>query len=528
MKHLEAIFAQKRINKQSATIQLPAEFQNRYPSLKTDKTQKLFDRYVNTVVGALANQAAFFSDNQFQVSLEDMFNKCGMFEIKGKRISVWKEFNELYPFFKIIEKGDNLKGRYTLVEITDSQLKKLLDYSTGDKIVEAMFRGADADAQEPEWVAIDVENLKNYIDNTEYDLAHNSANKGAAWHNKLNRNYLQARVVYAVAKDFDGLYPQIAKPSIFGRTYYYGLSIQSMSREVRSAALGKSFQYDLNAAIYGIKLALVNEIARARIGTNKRHIENDLAGLFTYTKEYLQEKDAIRNRLALECIKSIPSYEDRRTGAERPQQQAVKIVKNAITAIGFGAETDLTGFFNEDMALVSIIKNPEDRARFLADPFIQHFQKEQDEIQELIVGYLAETGQLDTIKTKIRDGSGKKRVKAEHVLAYMFQHYETEIMDEVAAIAASQTPVVARIHDAFVVGEELKDEVKQQISEALARHHSLLSLEAEKTGTWQAVEDRKAQDAEKARIAAHKAFIKQDERAARELMEAMAERRAAK
>lgn len=518
MTDLESIFAQKKINKQAATIQLPAQFINRYPSLKPEKTQKLFDRYVNAIVGALVNQAPFISKNQFQVSLETLFNECSTFNVQGKRISVWKEFNALYPFFRIIEKGDNLKGRNTLVEISDGQLKKLLDYSTGDKIVEAMFKGVDTQGQEAEWVDVDLVNLQNYIDNTEYDIAVNSNGKSAAWLDKLNRNYLQARIVHKVAQDFDGRYPQIAKPSVFGRTYYYGLSIQSMTKEVRAAALGKHVQYDLSAAIYGIKLALVNEIARVRMGKTKRFIENDLVGIFTYTKQYLQEKDSIRNRLALHCIKSIPSYMDRRTGVEKPQKAALKIIKDAITAIGFGAETDLSGFYTEQMALVSIIKNPEDRARFLNDPFILHFQQEQDEIQELIIGHLTEQGQFEAIKNQIREGTGRKRVKEEHVLAYAFQQYETQIMDEVAAIVSEEIPVLARIHDAFVVKTKVSDATWVKITEALARHHSLLTLEAEEGGLWQSQAVRKAVDAAKAFEAEHRARIAIERNQAREFV----------
>ena len=513
---LKAIKAQHKINKQAKAIQCPQAFTAKFPTLSADKKQKLFDRYVSVVCGAMVRQATWLSDNQLQVSFEQLFNKCGTFNINNQRHSVWNEFKDISPFFRIVELGNNLTGRNTIVEVTTANLKKLLNYTSAERIIEEMYDGVDG---QPEFVKIDLQSLQNYVDNTEYDLAYNSAGKGRAWVNKLERNRYQALIVQRIATELDGLYPQFAKPSVFGRVYYAGLSIQSMSKDVRAAALGGHFQYDMNAAIYGIKLALMNEVSRYRLEKpNKEHIENDLAEQFTYTKEYLQEKEEIRNRLAVECIKSIRPYVDRK-GKDQPQKSAIRIIKDAITAIGFGAETDLSDWFSEEMALVDIIKNPEDRQRFLSDPWVAKFAQEQEEIGEGLISFLKEVGQFDAIKNAIKAERGRKRVTNAHILAYAFQHYETDLMDRVTDIVAQQTPVLARIHDAFITAEELHEDTMEAVQDELARSHSLISLDVERSAVWRPLAERKVQDAESDRIAEHKARMADKEREAHEFFE---------
>jgi hypothetical protein len=508
MKKIDRIFAQKKLNNQASSIQIPQAFTNKFPTFPADKAEKIFRRYVEAVCGAFVRQSPYIKNNRCQMSFEAMFNECSTFNIKGVRYSVWNEFKEICPLFTVVEIGSNIKGENSIVEINDRMLKKLLDYTNPDKIEQALFADAEGDA---EWVQIDMKHLADYIANTEYDLSRNLGTASNAFINTLKRNYYQAQIVHRIASNHEGMFPQYAKPSTFGRTYYHGLSIQSMSRQVRDAALGAHFQYDMSAAIYGIKLAIMNEVARSKLG-NKQHIENDLFGLFTYTKQYLQEKDEIRKRLAEECFADVNGgkFKDR-----------VKFIKQAMTAIGFGAETDLSGWWSEDMALPSILRNPVVRDRFLNDSFIQKFAAEQEEISASIVDFLKAAGQYDTVKAAIKSVRGRKKITNAHIAAYVYQHYETTIMDEVVEIAALDAPVVARIHDAFVTRHALKDQTVEAIEDALSRHHSLLKLERSEGDLWRPVEQRKKQEAETVRIAGHEARMKKEQDDAIEFIEFM-------
>ncbi|WP_313737294.1 hypothetical protein, partial [Sphingobium yanoikuyae] len=257
---MKQIFEQKKLNNQSDAIALPKAFMDKFPDMKAGKAQKLFDRYVQKVCGAVARQAPFMTDNQAQVSLDALINGCGEFRYQKKRHWVWNEFREIYPLFVVIDKGSNFTGRNTTITISDKTLRKLLAYVSDDALVQEMFAEAASDETDPEWIDVDMENLQNYIDNTDYDLAHHAEGKSDEWFAKVRRNGYQARLVYRIATSLGGKYPQYPKPSVFGRTYYHGLSIQTMSKQVRAAVLGEHFQYDLSAAIYGIRLAIISGI----------------------------------------------------------------------------------------------------------------------------------------------------------------------------------------------------------------------------------------------------------------------------
>lgn len=497
------IFEQKKLNKQSGEIAIPKAFTDKFPDLKAAKAQKLFDRYVEAVCGALARQAPFVTDNRAQVSLDALSRQCGIFEYKKKRHSVWTEFRDICPLFVVIDKGSNLKGRNTAIQINDRTIRKLLDYVSDDVLVQEVFFDGASDGAKPEMIAVDLENLQNYIDNTDYDLAHNAEAKGSEWVAKVQRNAYQARLVQRIAAHLGGQYPQYAKPSVFGRTYYHGLSIQTMSKQVRAAVLGEHYQYDLSAAIYGIKLAIISGIVAK---PNERHVENRLDGLFTYTKEYLREKDAIRQRLADQCLAATPIN----------AAGKLRLVKQAITAIGFGAKTDAALWHDgHPTALADILRNKGDRERFLQDKFVTNFIAEQDELTDAIISYLKRVGQFDPIKQAIRDAKAIPRITDAHILAYLFQHYETSLMDDIVAIAQAEMPVLARIHDAFVTSAKLSATTEAAIAEKLAEAHSLIRIECERVTGWQSVDARRKNEEAQQREAEHIAAIADEDSRAR-------------
>jgi hypothetical protein len=501
---LKQIFEQKKLNNQSDEIAIPKAFMDKFPALKAEKAQTLFDRYIHTVCGALARQAPFIRDNRAQVSLDALINNCGEFRYQKQRYWVWNEFKDIYPLFVVVDKGSNLKGRNTTVEISDRTIRKLLDYVSDKVLVQQMVADAASGSTSPEWIAVDLENLQNYIDNAEHDLKHNAAGKSSEWVDKVRRNAIQAQIVHRIATSLGGQFPQYPKPSVFGRTYYQGLSIQTMSKQVRAAALGEHFQYDLSAAIYGIKLAIISGIVSK---PKERHVEYRLDGLFTYTKEYLREKDAIRKRLADQCLTDTPMN----------AAGKLRLVKQAITAIGFGAKTDAALWYDgHTPAIAQIIMNKADRDRFLNDRFVKNFIVEQDELTEAVILHLKRVGQFDPIKQAIRDAKAIKRITDAHILAYLFQHYETDLMNDIVAIAQVEMPVIARIHDSFITSGKLSDATQAAINEKLREAHSLIRIECERVSGWQALGNRLKNEEAQQREAEYIAAIAEEDRIARE------------
>jgi hypothetical protein len=148
--------------------------------------------------------------------------------------------------------------------------------------------------------------------------------------------------------------------------------------------------------------------------------------------------------------------------------------RQAFTAIGFGAKTAETGWVNEsgrweNPALVEILKNPGERERFCADPTVQRYIQEQRLLDEYIFQLVKAHRPDVTALTCVQSRSGS--LNKSKVLAYMYQHGETEVMNVVRSVAQSQgRNPIACIHDAIFfkrrLGVDLKSEIELQMREA--------------------------------------------------------------
>lgn len=113
------------------------------------------------------------------------------------------------------------------------------------------------------------------------------------------------------------------------------------------------------------------------------------------------------------------------------------LIKQALTAISFGAKSTGSGWTDssggwKNPALVEILKNQSERDRFLADPTVKAFIEEQRALDDFIFGLVkknrAELLALDCLQT----ASG--RVSKAKVLAYLYQHAETQAMDLICTV----------------------------------------------------------------------------------------------
>ena len=119
-------------------------------------------------------------------------------------------------------------------------------------------------------------------------------------------------------------------------------------------------------------------------------------------------------------------------------------------------------------AIVDIIKNAEARDRFFNCPSMRAFIHEQklldDFIYDLVKEQSPELLRLDYLQ------SNSGRPSRPKVLAYLYQHAETQVMEVVKRLAKEhRKKVLAHIHDAVVVrtrfGTELKHEIELQMQE---------------------------------------------------------------
>lgn len=469
--------------------EVPKGFAEKFPNLSVEKQYKHFEKYLSVMRKTLLKRLPFMNDGYTHVSLKKLLDTCGEFNYEKKRYYIYNEFKELHAFFYVVDKGSNLK--YSKNKFEKSSKVKLMNYKYIDMLIETgdvnelvtMFYGDLNDEKLNELVIVDVDinSLNNFIGHCLVNL--NDMTKNEQYRDKIRKNYYQAKYVKMISEFFSSVYdkyclPMIPEKSEYGRVYYKGINIQNMGEEVRRAVIGEYHQYDLSAAVYAIKLMLAKDVLTEQ--------GIDHIGQFTYTKDYLDRKKSIRDELVKSCmLDTKTSYKEK-----------AKYVKQALTAIGFGAK--LTGnswlVDNEwqNSAINEIIKSKNDRERFITNDFVMNFIKEQREMTKLIVDYHLKDEEFYNKITSIKsmyNNNGK--IRKNQVMVYMFQHIETMIMDKVRELAGT---TVYMIHDAMISKEKITNDNLLNIKKLLSEFDSELKIEYEHKTHWTNVDPDQLDD----------------------------------
>ena len=156
-----------------------------------------------------------------------------------------------------------------------------------------------------------------------------------------------------------------------------------------------------------------------------------------------------------------------------PKDLRPKLLKRAFTAISFGARQTVKGWLDSsgnwtNPALVEILQNSEDRTRFLSDVTVKQFIKEQNALDDYLYDLFKKFRPDLLLERYLQTDSG--RPSKAKVLAYLYQHGETQVMDIVrqAALAKGLMPI-ANVHDAIFfkrrLGAEFKNAIEWQMRE---------------------------------------------------------------
>lgn len=425
------------------------------------------DLYRNSLVDCLIEKLHFQEADLYQIAHDDFVKRCGQVSIYGTTTklefaNVMKQFAKFYEFYK---PGNSIDKKVSFVTL-NFDIKQLIKTKNSEELLIQFYK--DVDITDPNLVditPIDMKSLNSYI----------KANKHYSNQSETIKEYLaQAENIQLICELTDGVFPQVINESDFGRRYYRGRSLQNVSKVVRNAALGDNYEYDLNTAVYAIKLNFASDISDKK---------------FTYTSEYIEGggkyKDNIRKRLAKHCFdidESSKFFESR-----------LKIIKQAITAIGFGATSNGHGFYDKknnnwkSSSLSDIFSFPikkDDGGKklieftkmvngkkvksldlFLQDKWMSEFIKEQQEMTKLIVDFL----KSENFITKEQHPflvDGRNAINQSRAIAYFFQKTERNIMDVSAKYMEDNgAKVLLRVHDAIYTDKKIK----------LGELHSLLS-----------------------------------------------------
>lgn len=406
--------------------------------------------YQTTLVDCLIEKLRFQEADLYQIAHDDFVERCGQVTIYGtpkkvKFANIVKQFTKLY---NIEQTGNSINGKVSFVTLTFN-LKQLLRTRNIEDLLVKLY--GDVDITDPDQVditPIDINSLRAYIKGNESYSNQND---------KIKQYHEQADTILMIAEITNGVLPQIINESDFGRRYYKGFNLQNVSKIVRNAALGNNYEYDLNTAVYAIKLNYASDISDKK---------------FTYTSEYIEGggkyKDNIRKRLTLHCFDIEES--------DKFFPERLKIIKQAITAIGFGATKTGHGFYDKknnvwkSTSLYDIFSYTfkGDNGRniqvpytkmvngqkvhsvdlFLQDDWMNEFITEQQEMTKLIVEYM----KFEKVISKESHPflvDGRNAINESRAMAYFFQKTERLIMDTtVKFMEDSGAKILLRVHDA--------------------------------------------------------------------------------
>ena len=420
-----------------------------------------------------------FKLNLYAIPLQRLANSGGQIGPKKVRVHKWLRENHL-ELVQSVTTGSNQNKQLSQVRLTDRasmtdslnpgvqtpmnnpQLsdREISAYLTGDdQANQALF-----DLLHPEYddrwseefilnqfdpIQVDAQSLESYIVWLTTEATKLTKDKKAA-------AIRQARIVLGSSKAFNGWYLQRKKPSEFGRMYFEGVSVQNVNKELRRAMLGNCWEYDIRSSVIAWKMGFAQQYLTSA------GLDGDVGHTFPAILNYLEDKG--------DFMRTVRLYVFHDLGKDLAEFQ-MKLLKQAFTAMSFGARLvshgwqDSSGHWSNP-ALVDILKNQEERNRFFNDPTVRAFIREQNTLDHHLFAQFKRQ-HVDLLKLACLQTHGGRVSKAK-VLAYLYQHGETQTMDIVRATAAAhgRTPI-ANVHDAIFfkqrLGAELKAEIEWQM-----------------------------------------------------------------
>lgn len=453
-----------------------------FPNSNVDK---MLDKYLTALENCIINALQHGQTNQqrlfklFSIPTSTLLHSGGRIGPNKVWLHSWLSDNGL-NLIETVNKGSNVNGKYSECKLTSLvTLENTLPIPSADEMGGMTDAEIDIALAGPQDAGMDIVN-RMYPDiltfstpeeiTAAYDLAEVdviSLQSYIVWVTTEATKYTaakkeaalrQAKMILAVAQDMEGFFPQRMKPSAFGRTYYEGISVQSVNKDLRRAMLGECWMYDIRSSVIAWKMGFA-DVYLASMGAT-----GSLRTTFSATLCYLEDK-----RDFIATVKHYTFKDDSNSNSDFQK----KLIKQALQAISFGARKSTHGWIDgsgqfHNPAMVDILRNATERERFFNCPTIRAFIHEQKLLDTFIFESVKQThpNVLDLPYLKAASG----RVSKTKVLAYLYQHNETDVMAIVKNLLSdSGHKILASIHDAVIVrnrlGAERKHEIEFQMQE---------------------------------------------------------------
>lgn len=376
-------------------------------------------------------------------------SKLGSIIVNGQRKYIWsiiQQFNE--RVFDIIAKGNNIGKKLTMANSQYTLEEIIMAGGTCEElwhhVYDPLFKNTPVEGVDYDIVPIDMVSLGNYIKD---NLTKQEGNVSIAYSEALRRNLKHAQKIYMLASAADGDLIQVINNSVFGRKYYTGPNLQNVPKEVRHAALGECWEYDIECSVFAWKLDAYKDCAAVRGESVSA----------SYTLEYIDSKKQKRKELAKLIFGTDKDW-------------AVGIVKEFITAIGFGANKNSKGYVENGVyhraALNEIITSREKLDIALSDPWINEFINEQSVMNK----YILDTDNIGKdLKSIPQLQTDKGRFCPNAAMAYLYQQSERRLLNDMLTVCEGRD-LLLTVHDCFYIRRKLGDERIAQLKEICEQH----------------------------------------------------------
>jgi hypothetical protein len=421
----------------------------------------------------------------FDVSLSDLSrNTRRRVRYEGKMVDLHDWLLDYCPLFKVVSLGSKFKKTLSQITLTDkilytditmndttnplaytqyseNEFDFILTENSHSDIFKKLYPDLDLtniNINDYDFTPVDLYSLRSYIKWIKTGAKYYSDNKKR----KLLR---EANIVLQVSTYFNNntqwglLFPQRKKVSEFGRTYYRGISIQSVNKELRRAILGQSYYYDARSSAIAWKHKFAAEV---------KQLNPELT--FEVTELYITDKNEFFE-LIMQDMKNQFDNSELNDGL-------YKSFKTAITAITFGARVTTGGvYFDaygniEYSAINKTIKNERIRDAFIHNELVIQFNKEQSALDKFIFEKYKSN---PLVKQQKFLHSEKGILNKSKVVAYAYQQEETQYMNDIKFLISEFTnsQLLANIHDGIVVDIELSTLIHKEIEDTIKQKYNI-------------------------------------------------------
>lgn len=390
-----------------------------FPHLRSDP-YLIADRYRRAVVKEIATNYKLRDPmdvklNLFPVSTKQLNIACGRFGSAGNQVYWWPILHKQFPLIEIKVKGSKNKSLSKSGTLTKAKVLFEMDWEA--EYIESIKDQVSADESAYDWAPVDLDSIGAFIIEA-----------------RIKSHQKSAMNIMAVAEQFKtdehtGRLPMLRKPAESGRVYYGGINLQNCPSVVRHAALGDHHSYDLRSSVYAWQIYMLRMIQDlGKYDTPQGTI---------CTRELINDKHTVRNRLVETLVDTVGSTEHK-----------LNIIKQALTAIGFGARKSNAYYENDVLqtkGLAGVIYDKGSREAFCNHPWVVEFIAEQDAIGKQICDAVLEIApnyRTDPIVAN----NGK--LSRKRLLAFLYQQAEARMIKHVMD-QCKDAEILLWVHDGF-------------------------------------------------------------------------------